>query len=396
MDLFETFVVNNVNFVFAIFGLLFALIFLKRISKQSAVLFYVIIVLCIILSFSTQFEEYLGNMGNTEQYKSYGGDIMRMTLSILNYILRPAVLLLFIKITTKTKIMPVFWGLVGLTVPIYTTAYYSGITFYISGNSFQGGSVWILRFYSPLLCFVLIGIYLLFAILDFIKHRSSRLIFNIITGAFAVIVAFLEMRFGGNILTLTIMIALILHFIVVYDDMVDEQQKELIRINNTDVLTNLGNERAYYAYLEEIDARKKKERKKYAIALMDLNGLKVTDDTLGHRFGCHLIVEFGHQLSEFFKTSKLFHIGGDEFVAILEGEDFKNRNKLLEKFIEEFSCKEIEFEDKKLILSVAIGMQESEKDQKYNDVFQLADKNMYANKKIVKKKYDIKSRIEEE
>lgn len=400
MSIFETFFIRNINFLFAICGLLLSLIFFKRISKESTKLFYSIAILSILLTITSQFEEYLGDlvMSDAQQFDIYhklGGDLMRTTLSVFNYVLRPAIILLFFQITTKTKIMPLLWVLVFLNVPIYTTTYYSNITFNITDNIFHGGSIAFFRYYSPVICFVLFGCFFVFGIINYKKYGVKNFAFNIFTTIFAVIVAIVEMKVGGNFLTLTIMIALNFYFIIVYDMVVDKKEQELIKINNIDVLTGLGNERAYYSYLEEIDSRKKSKAKRYAVVLMDLNGLKVTDDTLGHRFGCQLIIEFGHQLPEFFKTSKLYHIGGDEFVAILEDEDFRNRNKLLEKFIEKYSCKEIEFEGKKLILSVAIGMQENEKDKKYNEIFQMADKNMYANKKIIKKKYNIQSRIEE-
>ena len=401
MNLFEIFLVRNINFLFAICGLLLSLIFLKKISKQSTNLFYLIVALSVVLTITSQFEEYMSNlsMSDAHQFDLYhklGGDLMRTTLSVINYVLRPATILLFFQITTKSKIISLFWLLVILIIPIYTTNYYSDLTFNIIDNSFHGGQVTFFRYYSPIVCFVLFGAFLTYGIINFKKNNAKNFAFIVVTTIFAIIVSIVEMKFGGNILTLTIVIALNLNFIIVYDNVVDKKEQELIRNNSIDVLTGLGNERAYYSYLEEIDSRKKSKAKRYAVVLMDLNGLKVTDDTLGHRFGCQLIIEFGHQLPEFFKTSKLFHIGGDEFVAILEGEDFRNRNKLLEKFVEKYSCAEIEFEGKKLVLSVAIGMQENEKDKKYNDIFQLADKNMYANKKIIKKKYNIKSRIEEE
>ena len=397
----ETVFVRNINLVFAICVLVFSLIFFKKISKESRIRFYIIIALCIFLTATSQFEEYLGNLSfekaaEYEMYNKCGGDIMRTSLSVLNYALRPTIILLFIQITSHAKWTSFLWIPIGLNIPIYTTAYYSKLSFYIQENSFHGGSIPFFRYYSPIICFLLIGCYFLISLYNYKNKNLKILILNMISGLFAIIVSIVEMKIGGNIFTTTILIALILHFIYLYDMIVNEKEKEFIKNINTDILTGLGNERAYYTYLETIDSRTGNDAKKrYAIALMDLNGLKATDDTYGHRFGCHLIVEFGHQLAEFFKTSKLYHIGGDEFVAIMEDEDFRNRHKLVEQFIEKFSYMEIEFEDKTLILSVAIGIQESEKNKKYNEIFQMADKNMYKNKAIIKRKYKIKNRVEE-
>ena len=40
----------------------------------------------------------------------------------------------------------------------------------------------------------------------------------------------------------------------------------------------------------------------------------------------------GHTLPTLFKASKLFRVGGDEFVAIVKGEDYENLEKTMEKF----------------------------------------------------------------
>jgi diguanylate cyclase (GGDEF)-like protein len=134
------------------------------------------------------------------------------------------------------------------------------------------------------------------------------------------------------------------------------------------------------------------ELNKYAVVVMDLNGLKHTDDTLGHRYGCQLIIEFGHQLPSIFEHSRLFHTGGDEFVAICANEDYENLPTLLNKFEERFAYQEIIFEEQTLVLSVAIGSAKHLSNTSYNEVFQRADENMYKNKEKIKEKYNIVSR----
>ena len=399
---FGLFLFKNSNFIYIVLGLLFSLLFLKKLRTRSKVLFSIIIGLCTILTISTQYEEWMGNLPmDTEENRAFynyaGGDLLRKTLSIINYVLRPAILLLFIQITTKSKAVSFLWILVALTVPLYATAYYSNITFNIVDNSWRPGDIFFFRFYSIIISFFFIALFAILGVIKSIKNKTLEVVIRVLTSIFAVIVSILEMKYGGNVLTLTIMIALVFYFVYIYSHVATKQEYELLKMNYTDVLTGLGNERAYYQQIESIDKRKGNDSKRrYAIAVMDLNGLKVTDDTFGHRFGCQLIVQFGHMLPEFFKTSQLFHIGGDEFVAILEGDDFRNRNKLIEQFTEVYGCKELLYEDKKLILSVAIGLQENEKGKKYNEIFQQADKNMYANKVIVKRKYKINSRIMEE
>ncbi len=170
-------------------------------------------------------------------------------------------------------------------------------------------------------------------------------------------------------------------------------EKRLEQLTYYDDLTGLLNERSYLMAIEELDEQiKNKELTEYAVILMDLNNLKATNDAYGHRYGCHLVVRCGHTLPNYFKNSKLFHVGGDEFVAIVTGEDYDNFDELFKKFSEDLSYSLVEFEGQELIFSIAHGYAKYEEGAKYKDILQKADKAMYANKKMLKEKYGMASR----
>ncbi|MCR5786909.1 MAG: GGDEF domain-containing protein [Acholeplasmatales bacterium] len=159
-----------------------------------------------------------------------------------------------------------------------------------------------------------------------------------------------------------------------------------------DQLTGLRNERSYFEEISKLDALTKDGKDDYIIMIMDLNGLKITNDMYGHTFGCHLIVETAKILKEIFKNSLLFHVGGDEFQAIILNEDLTNFTNLIENFRDKLLYRKINFEGKELILSVSYGFARSNHSSMYNELFEKADKNMYQNKKIIKDKYKIPSR----
>lgn len=173
--------------------------------------------------------------------------------------------------------------------------------------------------------------------------------------------------------------------------------KEKYRLSSiTDPLTGLGNETAYFSYVDEISKKIEVLEKnfEYCVIMMDVNSVKITNDTYGHRFGCKLIVETGKTLPKIFPRGKLFHIGGDEFVCILYGKDLQNLPLYLEKFKETLEYSDIVFDGAHLELSVAIGTYVAEPGMMYREVMQKADIAMYENKKIIKEKYNLKSRIE--
>ena len=125
---------------------------------------------------------------------------------------------------------------------------------------------------------------------------------------------------------------------------------------------------------------------------MDLNNIKATNDAYGHRYGCHLIVKCGKTLPRYFKSSSVFHIGGDEFVVIVYGEDYDNLDKIIAKMDEKLTYFKFKYEGVELIFSLAHGYAKYEKGLKYKAVFQAADDAMYANKEFIKDKYKLKRR----
>ncbi len=170
-------------------------------------------------------------------------------------------------------------------------------------------------------------------------------------------------------------------------------KKKLEEISYYDELTGLLNERSYVSITDEINENIKNEKEEpFAVILMDLNNLKATNDAYGHRYGCSLVVRCGHALPELFATSKLFHVGGDEFVAIVMGEDYENFDSLYNNFLEVMTYSLVEYEGVELIFSVASGHAIYEKGDKYQDVLQRADKLMYKNKAEIKAKYNMKGR----
>ncbi len=134
-----------------------------------------------------------------------------------------------------------------------------------------------------------------------------------------------------------------------------------------------------------------KEPLEFAIAMVDLNDLKKINDTYGHEKGNKAIISLSKILCDMFQHSKVYRIGGDEFAAILLGEDYRNRDALVEKFCSLFERMRA---DENLQtwerISAAIGMAvyDPEEDSRVNDVFRRADVLMYENKKRMKNAID--------
>lgn len=150
----------------------------------------------------------------------------------------------------------------------------------------------------------------------------------------------------------------------------------------TDSLTKVKNK---YAYLEDeakLDERiSNGELKNLAVIVFDLNDLKIVNDTFGHALGDEYICDAADLICKQFKHSPVYRIGGDEFVALLEGDDFDNKDELLQSFrnrvrenINKYS----------VIISSGIAIYDPQIDKSYQSIFSRADKAMYKNKDLLK------------
>ncbi len=153
-----------------------------------------------------------------------------------------------------------------------------------------------------------------------------------------------------------------------------------------DSLTGIRNNMAYQEYISALKAKMTMGDTRFAVALFDANGLKSINDTYGHAAGNLLIINSAKYICNIFKHSPVFRIGGDEFVAILENEDYQNRAKLYDTFYEKMSTVTISVKEQELPLSIALGIAEYDKDEDflYENVFARADHAMYQKKNEMK------------
>lgn len=151
----------------------------------------------------------------------------------------------------------------------------------------------------------------------------------------------------------------------------------------TDSLTGVRNKHAYAEAIKDIDDRiHSGELKEMAIVVFDLNGLKKINDTKGHEEGDRYIKEGSHIICRWFKFSPVFRIGGDEFVALLEGSDFRKRVNLVSGFDK---LMESNISRDSVVVSTGMDDFNPKLDQNIEEVFVRADKKMYIRKEYLKK-----------
>lgn len=163
-----------------------------------------------------------------------------------------------------------------------------------------------------------------------------------------------------------------------------------------DELTGLGNRRMCEKKLTELEEKEMSSDSVYAIVSLDLNFLKRTNDTYGHKKGDELIKSFSDVLSNVFGLyGTVTRTGGDEFVVILDDITEEKVKSLLAQMLEQMEEKNKSASD--VILSTAYGYamkgeipSKQEKTEKIKlkvmdigprAVYRIADDRMYENKR---------------
>ena len=126
-----------------------------------------------------------------------------------------------------------------------------------------------------------------------------------------------------------------------------------------------------------------KEPEPFAIIIMDVNNLKLVNETYGHEKGDIYLIRCCSLICEVFRHSPVFRIGGDEFAVVLRGLDYRNRVALIEQARQKYRKNAgDESLDPWERTSAALGMAEydSAHPTTIEEVANLADQIMYKEK----------------
>lgn len=152
-----------------------------------------------------------------------------------------------------------------------------------------------------------------------------------------------------------------------------------------DSMTMLENRTAFDSQTEK-DLQEPAGIKTVAIVVCDLNDLKLTNDTYGHRVGDKMIIGFAQCLKEAFDgRGRTYRIGGDEFAVWFVDQPEEVIQDCIRLLYEKVEKQE---PDPRFELKYACGYAfenlEYGKEIKFNQLFSKADANMYQEKLKIK------------
>lgn len=278
--------------------------------------------------------------------------------------------LLQLKPTTSPKLYNLGW------VCIFALTFALAIAWYVPNWSLEAARYGVVIFTS----YGLIS-----AIIKSFKKDATALRYLIAIGAFFVLAIisislksiqnatiFIEHIGGIAVAIEAILLALVLSYQFAQLRIKSERDERSLKQSNKmafhDELTKLPNRRAFFRDIKNLTPVS-------CLSIIDLDDLKLYNDTKGHQHGDYLLIEFSNALQNAISNDKtLYRLGGDEFAVICKQGNSSEINFHLKEAIQHLKS------EKFPSISASIGSALSTEADDITQLIHLADSRMYKNK----------------
>ncbi|MCI5144671.1 MAG: diguanylate cyclase [Candidatus Electrothrix sp. AR3] len=160
--------------------------------------------------------------------------------------------------------------------------------------------------------------------------------------------------------------------------------EELAGLAITDELTGVFNRRYALKILTREISLSSRKKKKFVLCYIDIDNLKIINDTYGHNAGDRLITTVVQGVQEVIRASDyLFRMGGDEFMLIFPDAELTALDNLVNRLQKTLNRKEIN----SIPIDFSYGFAEFDPQEPIGckELIKKADTCMYAQKKTKKK-----------
>lgn len=167
--------------------------------------------------------------------------------------------------------------------------------------------------------------------------------------------------------------------VIVFRDYTEKKQKqdEISYLSYHDQLTGLHNRHFFEKALKKLDSE---TNLPLSLVMLDVNGLKLTNDAFGHQMGDKLLQSIAVNIRKVCRESDIIcRIGGDEFILLLPNTDYGEAELVVKRIYREIEKSELE----NIVISLSIGWETKTKmEESIMEVYAKAEDSMYR-KKII-------------
>jgi diguanylate cyclase (GGDEF)-like protein len=161
----------------------------------------------------------------------------------------------------------------------------------------------------------------------------------------------------------------------------ERQVGELDRLAHHDPLVPLPNRRGFERQLAGLIDRAERYGDEGALLFIDVDGLKMVNDSFGHDAGDAALIHVAELLTGGVRQSDcVARFGGDEFAVLLERVDLVQANETATRLTDRIAGTNFTYEGAQIPLSAAIGIAEIRAGDSPEAVLARADRAMYEQK----------------
>jgi len=161
----------------------------------------------------------------------------------------------------------------------------------------------------------------------------------------------------------------------------EQRVQQLDLLAHQDTLVSLPNRRGFMRELERLVDRARRYGESAALLYVDLDGLKMINDTFGHKAGDEALIQVAQLLVGGLRRSDLVaRIGGDEFGILLSQTDEINAHETAGRLVDMIADCDFMHDGDALPLSVAIGVAVIGAEDEPESIMTRADEEMYRRK----------------
>lgn len=161
----------------------------------------------------------------------------------------------------------------------------------------------------------------------------------------------------------------------------EERVQQLDELAHQDSLIELPNRRGFMRRLDETIGRVRRYEESSAMLFIDLDGLKLINDSFGHRAGDEALIQVARLLVSGVRHGDcVARIGGDEFAILLAHASEESAHETARRLADEIAGCDFMHDGDVLPLSVAIGVAMISAGDDTESVMSRADEEMYKRK----------------
>ena len=171
-----------------------------------------------------------------------------------------------------------------------------------------------------------------------------------------------------------VVFAFIASYLLVFMKYALSLEKKIMIQSRTDELTQIGNRYALFDYFEGESKNNK------VIALFDIDDFKNINDQYGHVTGDFILKRVAELSTEILKDSFVCRYGGEEFVVVINDNDFETVFVKLENLRNSIEKEVFKFDNHEIKITITIGARAYEDNFSLEKWVELADEKMYFGK----------------